>query len=141
MPESGEGGEQTNQGQNAAEEAKQEFAAMEEANAADDGVSEHKTFAILGYILPILFFLPLINEKSKHNDFARFHANQQLILLIALLGLYMVHSMLFMMFFMGGYMIASLLNLAFLVFMILGIMSAANGKMKELPLIGGFKIL
>ena len=37
--------------------------------------------------------------------------------------------------------ILRLANIAFLVFTILGIVNAANGKAKELPLIGQFKIL
>jgi uncharacterized membrane protein len=108
--------------------------------AADN--SDHKLFAILGYILPFLFFLPLLNDKSKHNAFARFHANQQLILLILGIGVHFLATpFLFMLLGYGGYMFSSLLNLALLVFVILGVINAAQDEMKELPLIGGFKLL
>lgn len=106
-----------------------------------DDMGNHKVLAIVGYILPFLFFLPLLSEEGKKNEFAMFHANQHLILLIALVILYFIHSALFMMFFMGGYFLSSIINLAFLVLVIVGIVNAAQGKMKELPLIGGFNIL
>lgn len=104
--------------------------------------SDHKLYAILGYILPFLFFIPLVNDSSKNNPFARFHANQQLILLILGLAVYMfVNPFLFMTFGYGGYTLSSLLNLGIIVFVILGVMNASKEEMKELPLIGGFKLL
>jgi len=54
------------------------------APSADKADAEsNKALAIVGYIIPILFFIPLINESSKNSPFAKFHANQQLVLLIA----------------------------------------------------------
>ena len=35
----------------------------------------------------------------------------------------------------------SLVGLAYLIFMIIGIINAAQGQMKELPIIGGIKII
>lgn len=106
------------------------------------GVSDHKLFAILGYILPFLFFLPLLNDKSKHNTFARFHANQQLILLVLGVGVhFLITPFLFMSLGYSGYMFSSLLNLALFVFVVLGVINAAQEEMKELPLVGGFKLL
>ncbi len=104
--------------------------------------SDHKLFAILGYILPFLFFLPLLNEKSKHNEFARFHANQQLILLIiGMIVYFFINTFLFMTFGYAGYMFSSLLNLAIFVLVVLGVINASQEKMVELPLVGGFKLL
>lgn len=101
----------------------------------------HKVLAIVGYILPFLFFLPMLSDEGKKSEFAMFHANQHLILLIVLVVLYFLHSMFFMMFFMGGYFISNILNLAYLVLVILGVINAAQEKMKGLPLVGGFTIL
>jgi uncharacterized membrane protein len=95
----------------------------------------------LGYILPFLFFLPLLSESSKSNAFARFHANQQLILLIAVVGLYAIHNVLYIILMAGGFFIIQILNLAILVLAILGIVNAAQGQMKELPVIGKFRLL
>ncbi len=110
--------------------------------AASDGVSEHKLYAILGYILPILFFLPLIQESSKNNAFARFHANQQLILLLLWVGVqFVLSNVLYMVMSMGAYAIMPILNLAILVLAIMGIVHAAQGQMKELPVVGKFKLI
>lgn len=103
--------------------------------------SRYQTFAILGYILPFLFFLPLLDEKTKHVPFVRFHANQQLILLVIILALYMLHNMLFMMLMLLGYYVSQLLNLVILGLAMYGAYNAYQGKMKELPLVGQFRIL
>ena len=47
----------------------------------------------------------------------------------------------FFMPFVIGWLISVLLSIALLVFMILGIVNAAQGKAKELPLIGSIKII
>lgn len=107
-----------------------------------DGISEHKLYAILGYVLPFLFFLPLLQESSKNNEFAKFHANQQLLLLITWVGVQVVLSnVLYMVIYMLAGMLMSLLSLGILVLAIMGIISASQGTMKELPLIGKFRIL
>lgn len=109
---------------------------------ADDGVGEHKLYAILGYILPFLFFLPLVQESSKNNAFARFHANQQLILLIVWVGVqFILGNVLYMTLGMGAYTLMPILNLAILVLAILGIIHAAQGNMKELPIVGKFQLV
>jgi uncharacterized membrane protein len=109
--------------------------------ATNDGVSEHKLWAIVGYILPFLFFIPMIDEKSKNNAFARFHANQQLTLLAIGLGMYVVSQILLGTFMMGLFFIMPLINIAVLVLVVLGVIHAAQGEMKELPLVGGIKLL
>lgn len=106
-----------------------------------DNINDHKLYAILGYILPFLFFLPLVQESSKHDAFARFHANQQLILLIIWIGLYILSNMFYAILMMGAFLLMPLLNLAVLVLAILGIINAVHGEMKELPIVGGFKLL
>lgn len=114
----------------------------ETAQPANDGISDHKMYAILGYILPFLFFLPLLSESSKNNPFARFHANQQLILLIILVAIHFVlNNIIFMVLGPIWYMFMPLLNLAVLVLVILGVINAAQGTMKELPVVGKFRIL
>lgn len=104
--------------------------------------SDFKLYAILGYILPFLFFVPLMNEPAKHNVFARFHANQQLILLILGIAVYMfINPFLFMSLGYSGYMFSSLLNIALVVLVIIGVVNASQEEMKELPVVGGFKLL
>lgn len=92
---------------------------------------KHKAFAILGYIIPILFFIPMLSEEGKKSQFAMFHANQQLIQLIA----WVVSGVLTFV------LIGFLLYIFCFIVMIMGIISAAQGTMKPAPLIGGIKIL
>ncbi len=108
---------------------------------ASDGVSEHKLFAIIGYILPFLFFIPLIQDNSKNNAFARLHANQQAIILVLWLGITILGNILFVIIGYGLYSLISIAQLVLFVFAILGIINAAQGEAKELPVIGKFNIV
>jgi len=82
---------------------------------------------------------------AKDSKFARFHANQGLVLFIANVAWSIVSSILSTILnSINLGIIASLLSvvsLLFLVLAIIGIVNVVNGKAKELPLIGSFKIL
>ncbi len=104
-----------------------------------EDVEKNKVMAIVGYIIPILFFVPLLNEASKKSPFANFHANQQLILLIFCFGGYVIAS--FLMVILIGFILMPVIWIASIVFMIMGIINAANGEMKKLPIIGNFNII
>ncbi len=89
--------------------------------------------AALAYIL---FFIPLIADGQ--NEDYRFHANQGLILFIATIILQIIGIIIPII----GWLIIVPLGWVFtLVFCILGIINAVNGNQKELPLIGGIKII
>lgn len=100
-------------------------------------VEKNKAMAIIGYIIPILFFIPLITE-AKDSPFAKFHANQQLILLIAGVGVSVVGSVIPI---LGWFIILPLGSVAVIVFQIIGLINAIKGEMKELPMVGSFKII
>lgn len=110
----------------------------ESPKSADE--SNKKLFGILGYIIPILFFLPLLNDSLKTNPFSRFHANQQLMLLITYIGITAVLNM-FMMSMYMMYNFAQLIHIALFALAVYGAYNAYKGEMKELPVIGQFKIL
>lgn len=96
---------------------------------------QHKTLAIIGYIIPLLFFIPLITD-AKNNAFAKFHANQQLNLLIFWVALNVI-----VMIPVLGWIVYMVGVIAGFVFIVLGVINAANGRMKELPLIGKFRLI
>ena len=98
---------------------------------ASTGGDTHKVFAILGYIIPILFFIPMLSDEGKRNQFAMFHANQQLLLLITWIVAGITTFIL----------IGFLIYIFAFILMIMGIVSAAGGTMKKLWLIGGMTIL
>ncbi|MNH99809.1 Chloroplast import component protein (Tic20) [compost metagenome] len=95
-------------------------------------VETNKIIALLSYIL---FFLPLL--AAKDSPFAMYHANQGLLLLLTAFASNLVLSIIPII----GWILLPFANLAILVFIILGILNALNGKMKPLPLIGGISIL
>lgn len=101
--------------------------------------SNDKIFGILGYI-GILWLIPLCAGKT---EFTRFHANQGLVLFLACIVLEVAGSILSFIPIIRfvGVIINSLAGLVYLVFMILGIINASQGQMKELPVIGGVKII
>jgi len=106
------------------------------------GMDNKKLYGILGYIIPILFFLPLIDEKLKTDVSARFHANQQLILLIAAFALhFVVSNVLYMVLGPMAFMLSNLVNLVVVAFIVLGVLNILKGVDKELPVIGKFRIL
>ena len=94
-------------------------------SGASDDVTKNKGMAIVAYFI---FFLPLLTD-AKNSQFAMFHANQGLLLLIASIILWFIP------------IIGWIVNIVVLIFWIMGIVGAAQGKMKPLPLIGGIKIL
>lgn len=107
------------------------------ADPAD--VEKNKVLAIVGYIIPILFFIPLLSEDGKKSPFAKFHSNQQLnLLLFGVIG-YVVASILVVV--LIGIILFPILWLACVVFFIMGIINVVNGEMKPLPLIGKFKLI
>ena len=107
-------------------------------------INSNKAMAILAYFGPLVL-IPIL--AAKGSKFARYHSNQGLILLIAsvLYGIaYSILSSIILAISWRLYFIVSIIGLVSIVITILaiiGIINAATGKAKELPLIGKFKIL
>ena len=106
--------------------------------------STAKVITILDYI-GFLWILGLFVEKN--NEDVKFHTNQGLILFLCEIIFAVANMILSAIFaFLGPLvllwtLVAALVNIAFLVLLILGIVNAAQGMAKELPLIGKFRIL
>jgi uncharacterized membrane protein len=94
-----------------------------------EDVEEGKLFAILGYIIPFIFLVPLI---QKDNHFSLFHAKQVLLLAIGGIGI-MVLSMIP---FLGC--ILFLLFLPWMAWVIMGLVFAIQGQYRPLLFIGDF---
>lgn len=97
-----------------------------------EDIEKNKTIAGLAYLL---FFLPLI--ACPESGYAKFHANQALILLIfgitgnVALGIIPVI----------GWMLLPIFALGVLALGIMGLINGFTGKAKQLPLIGRFTLL
>ena len=108
-------------------------------------ITGNKAMGILAYLGPLVF-VPMF--AAKGSKFARFHANQGLVLAITEIAWWIVtailNAILYAISWRLGSLVGTLLglvNLVFLVMLVIGIMNAANGRAKELPVIGKFKIL
>jgi uncharacterized membrane protein len=95
-------------------------------------VQTNKAMAILAYIL---FFVPLL--AAKDSPFAMYHANQGLVLFLISLALNVVLTFIPII----GWILLPFAYIAILAFAIIGIINAANGQIKPLPLIGGITLL
>lgn len=95
-------------------------------------VEKNKGMAIVAYIL---FFIPLL--AAKDSPFAMYHANQGLTLFLTALAANVVLTIIPFI----GWILLPFANLAILVFVIIGIVNAANGVNKPLPLIGSITLL
>lgn len=110
-----------------------------------EDIEQNKAMAILSY-LGILVLMPIF--AAKDSRFARFHANQGLVLLITLAAYGVLEHILNRVFYaiwwgLGSIfsVVLSLAYLVFLVYIVLGIVNAAKGEAKELPIIGKITIL
>lgn len=98
-----------------------------ESNA---GSAQHNTgMAIISY-LGILVLIPLVTD-AKNDPYVNFHIKQGLALLIAgvIAGIVGIVPII-------GWFLFPFLMVAMLIFTVWGIINAATGKMKELPIVG-----
>ena len=100
----------------------------------------NKIMGVLAYF-GILFLVPYF--AAKESPFAKFHANQGCVLFIVEIAIGIMMSIVRFIPVIG-WLLAILIYLLYLVcivFMILGIINAAKGEMKKLPVIGKYSIL
>lgn len=95
--------------------------------ATAEDIEKNKTMAVLAWII---FFIPLLTD-AKDSPYAKFHANQSLLVTI----MYLVAGV------TSFLLIGFLIYPVALVFWIMGIISASKGEMKRLPLIGNIDII
>lgn len=96
-------------------------------------IQHNKVWAALSYV-GILWILPLL-VNGGHSPYARFHANQGLILFVAAIVAEIVA------FFVSwipliGTIVSWVLQVLMVAYMVLGIINGATGKVKTLPFIG-----
>jgi uncharacterized membrane protein len=123
--------------------------------APQNDAEENKVMAILAYII---FFIPLLTGAHKSSPFVRHHANQGTVLFLFALAWGILYSILIGIFtaflltpsaiLSGAWgvfglvsMILGLLWLIPAILCLLGIVNAATGKLKTLPVIGKFTII
>lgn len=110
----------------------QEGASRQEYGYTREDIEKNKTMAGLAYLI---FFLPLI--VCPDSRYARFHANQGLLLLIVGIAGSFILSMIPII----GWILLPIFSIAVFVLVIVGLISGIGGKAKRLPLIGKFDVL
>ncbi len=100
-----------------------------------EDIESNRVMAILAYI-GILVLIPLFAPKAKESPFARYHTNQGLLLFI----FHFVVSALGAIPYIGG-LLAAAANIIWIIMLVFGVVNVLNGKAKELPVIGKFRIL
>ncbi len=103
----------------------------------DPDVEKNKLLAVIGYVVPILFFVPLLAE-GRNSPFARFHANQQLVLLIVAIAVNIAGSTIPV---IGWFLIWPVGVVLVIVLAIVGVVNASRGEMKRLPIIGSAELI
>ena len=93
-------------------------------------VKSNKVYAVLAYF-GILVLIPIL--AAKESPYARYHANQGLILFILQIIVIILGRIVGFLGTIGGLIV-------FILF-IIGIVNAAQGRAKELPVIGKFRLL
>lgn len=92
-----------------------------------EDVEKNKTMAIVAYFI---FFLPLLTD-AKDSKFVKFHVNQALLVFLT----YVAAG------FLSLFLIGLILYPVAFVLWVLGLINAANGEMKRLPVIGSVEII
>ncbi|WP_303864960.1 hypothetical protein [Alkalibaculum bacchi] len=110
----------------------QELIEVQENVFTQEDIEKNKTMAGLSYFL---FFLPLI--VCPESQYAKFHANQALLLLITGIAGNVILGIIPII----GWMLMPIFGIAILILGIMGIINGFGGKAKPLPVIGKITIL
>ena len=114
------------------------------ADYTAEDIEQNKVMALLAY-LGLLFLVPMF--AAPNSKYARYHANQGLVLSLAAVAFGIVYVILVFLLLAISWRltfltsILGLLWIAYPVLAVIGIINALNGKAKELPFIGKIKIL
>ncbi|MDE5994263.1 MAG: zinc-ribbon domain-containing protein [Oscillospiraceae bacterium] len=118
---------------------------MSNVNPEAQDTENNKAMAAISY-LGVLALIPLF--AAKESPFARFHCNQGLILLIANVALAILKQVNSSLIYSISSILGGIVGIGFnsvsiciWVFAMRGLIAALKGEKKELPLIGGLKIL
>lgn len=99
--------------------------------ATKEDIEKNKLNAVLAY-LGILIIVPLVSDEAKKSPFAKFHLNQGLVLLIA----WVIAG-----FFVWIPIIGWAVGIFLFVIWLMGLISAAQGEMKRVPLLGNIDLI
>lgn len=105
------------------------------ATSSKEDIEKNKVNAILSY-LGILIIVPLVSDEAKKSAYAKFHLNQGLVLLISSVVLSFVWIVPVL-----GWIVGFFGGIALFVIWIMALISAIQGEMKRMPLLGNIELI
>lgn len=96
-------------------------------NITPEEIQQGKTMAIVAYLI---FFIPLLMEDMRKNKFVMFHTEQSILIVILYVLVSIVGTL------TCG--VGMVLYILCIVLQVIGIINAANGEVKLLPVIGQY---
>jgi len=94
-------------------------------------IEEGKTIAIISYITIIGLIIAFIMNNDKKNPFASFHIRQMTgLVLLGLLNAFVIGAI-------SG-TLSAIISVGLLILWIIGLIGAAQGEMKKVPLLGDY---
>lgn len=117
-------------------------------NYLEQDIKSGKGMGVLSY-LGWFLLIPLFVNSRRKNPYVRFHLNQGILLLLISIITNIIGEIacwvleLILLGFIAGIVgvVVDIIQVLIFVFMILGIIDVINGRARELPLIGGIRIL
>lgn len=100
-------------------------------------VAEDKTVAIVSYLTLIGFIVAIVLHGNKKTQLGAYHLRQSLGLMIAFVVCWVVNAILVFIPIIGWLMIMALW-LGLLVIWLFGLVNAASGKLKPVPVVGEY---
>lgn len=98
-----------------------------------EDIAQNKTMGIIAYFI---FFIPLLVEPAKNSPYAKFHANQGLLIVLVYIASSVVAIIPIL-----GWIASPILWIAGIVLFFIGLIGAINGEAKELPIVGQYKLI
>lgn len=97
---------------------------------AETSSDNSKTVAILSYITLLGWIIALVMHNSNKSEFGAFHLRQALGIIIVSIGAALVSS------FVGIYILSVIVQIAIIVYWVLGFIGAVQGEKKLVPVLG-----
>ncbi len=100
-------------------------------NGGSNIVNDGKNIAIIAYLTIIGLIIAFVLNNEKRNDFATYHIRQSLGIFLTLFVIGIVNYIPYI-----GWIISSIGALLCIILWIIGIINAANGNKKPVPILG-----
>jgi len=99
-------------------------------------VENNKVWAVVSYLGVVGIIIVLLTE-GKNSPYAKFHLNQSILLTIA----FTIGGLMSIIPIIGWYLIGPIVQIAWMILWIIGVINAAQGRIKRLPVVGDYDLI